>query len=163
MCFLVSHHEISFKMTAVPCSLLTTGDFSSLSPSPDACSVLAAVRCASQFNYYPIDFSCISIFSSFKSQWPSCGGAAYFAFQDFLLESFGVKEVFVCLFSSLCSASTPPLECLTAAVWRWARTCGQSRKEPSRFSRDLKQKTIFHCLLTNKRYLVFKRSLFSMH
>lgn len=105
MCFLVSHHEISFKMTAVLCSLLTTDDLSSPSPLPNAWSVLAAVRCAPQFNYYLIDFSCISIFSSLSRRGCPVGVMLVFLFQDFLMESFGVKDVFVCLSSS-------PLFCL---------------------------------------------------
>lgn len=120
MCFLVSHHEISFKMTAVLCSLLTTDDFSSLSPLLNAWRVLAAVWCAPQFNYYLIDFSCISIFSSLSQSGCPVGVMFVFSFQDFLMESFGVKDVFVCLSSSILPPSTPPLECLTTAGWRWA-------------------------------------------
>lgn len=140
MCFLVSHHEISFKMTAVLCSLLTTDDFSPLSPLPNAWRVLAAVWCAPKFNYYLIDFSCISIFSSLSHSGCPVGVMFVFSFQDFLMESFGVKDVFVCLSSPILPASSPPLECLTAAVWRWAWTGRLCRNKPSRSYKILKRK-----------------------
>lgn len=37
------------------------------------------------------------------------------------------------------------------------------QKGNSRFVQDLKKETVFHHSLTNKRYLIFKWSLFSMH
>lgn len=104
MCILVSHHEISFKMTAVLCSLLTTDDFSSLSPWLNACRVLAAVCCAPQFNYYLIDFSCISIFSSLSHS--GCPVGVMFVFLPSKISLWNHLESKVFLFAS------PPPSCL---------------------------------------------------
>lgn len=161
MCFLVSHHEISFKMTAVLCSLLTTDDFSSLSPLLNAWRVLAAVWCASQFNYYLIDFSCISIFSSLSHSGAHVGVVFVFLSKIFLWNHLESKMFFF---------ACPPPSCLhpssgmsTSSSLEMGLCMQTIQKESIQCVQDLKKEIIFHCLLTNKRYLIFKWSLFSMH
>lgn len=159
MCFLVPHHEISFKMTAVLCSLLTTDDFSSLSPLPNAWRLLYGVAhnlIITSLIFHVFQFS-LQVTVAVLLE-----GCLFF----FPRSPYGIIWSQRCFCLPLLlphPVSTPPLECLTIPVWRWAFTCRQSRKEPSWFVQDLKKETVFHCLLTNKRYLIFKCSLFSMH
>lgn len=161
MCFLVSHHEISFTMTAVLCSFLTTDDFSSLPPLLNAWRVLAAVWCARQFNYYLIDFSCISIFSSLSHSVCPVGVMFVFLSKISLWDHLESKMfLFACPPPSCCYPSTGMSNRSSLEVGLCMQTI---QKETFQFVQDLKKETIFHRLLTNKRYLIFKWSLFSMH
>lgn len=148
-------------MTAVLCSLLTTDDFSSLSPLPNAWRLLDGVShnlIITSLIFHVFQFSLL-----FKSRWLSCWEWCLFFFPGLPYGIIWSQRCFCLPLLLPHPVSTPPLECLTTPVWRWACTCRQSRKEPSWFVQDLKKETIFHCLLANKRYLIFKWSLFSMH
>ena len=118
--------------------------------------------CAPQLNYYLIDFSCISIFSSLSLSGHPVG--AMFVFLSKISLWNHLESRCFCLpFLLPHPVCTPPLECLTLSAWRWACTSRQSRKKPSWFVQGLKKATVFPCLLINKRYLISKWSLFSMH
>ena len=105
--FKESDHEISFRMTDILCSPLAADYPSSQYTLTNACWALATVLWTPQFNYYLIDFSCISIFfSSSHSDCPIGGNVCflfprfpcgiYFEFKDYFFNPSGSHICLAC-------------------------------------------------------------------